>query len=568
MRHNIIIRGGEIVDGTGRDAIVGDIGISEGVVTDVGQVDGTATREIDARGMTVTPGFIDVHTHLDAQIGWDPLLTPVSSHGVTTALMGNCGVTFAPCRPSDRETLAGMMETVEDIPKNAILGGLPWDWEGYGEYLDSIERLCPAINVAGLVGHSAVRYYVMGDRAVKGQPTVEERRQMAEIVGKSIDAGAIGFSTNRLRIHKGPDGESIPGTFAKSEELEEIARIVSKRDGLLQTVGARPGMLGKLASSTEARILFSFGVFGPTRMAGKFWSGVFNRAASGGRDITMCTHVRPSGLVFGLQSNLPPVRGESWVRLKKLNLEDRLKAIHDDTTCAALIRDARQHRIIGLMMRRLYYMGTNPAPEYTQPAGENIAALAKRAGEHWSETFLRLSRESQGRGLFTLRMFSANLPGLGELIKNPNVLPGLGDAGAHVSQIMDAGWPSFMLSHWVREANHFSMGEAVRRMTSASARVMGLTDRGILAPGMRADVNVFDAGQVAECQPELVHDFPNGAPRFIQRGVGYRATLVNGQVSVENGEHTGIRAGEVLRHGAARRSSKSVVLTKRGCVEK
>ena len=556
MRHDVIIRGGDIVDGTGGDAYAGDIGISEGIVTDVGQVEGTATREIDARGMTVTPGFIDVHTHLDAQIGWDALLTPVSWHGVTTAMMGNCGVTFAPCRASDRNTLAGMMASVEDIPKEAILSGLPWDWESYGEYLDSIERLRPAINVAGLVGHSAVRYYVMGDRAVKGEPTIEERRQMAEIVAESIDAGAIGFSMNRLRIHKGPDGESIPGTFAKPEELEEIARVVSERDGLLQSVGARQGMLGKLASDTEARILFSSAVLGPTRMAGKFWNGVFNRAASGRRDITMCTHVRGSGLVFGLQSNLPPVRGSSWRRLKQLNLEDRLEAVRDDATCAALIGDARQHRLIGLMMRRMYYMGTNASPEYTQPAGENVAALAKRAGEHWSETFLRLSRESGGRGLFTLRMFSANLPGLGELITNPNVLPGLGDAGAHVSQIMDAGWPSFMLSYWVRETHHFSMGEAVRRMTSASARGMGLTDR-----GMRADVNVFDAAQVAECQPELVHDFPHGAPRFIQRAVGYRATLVNGQVSVENGEHTGIRAGQVLRHGAASASSQSVVLT-------
>ena len=240
MAHDIVIRGGQLVDGTGQGPSPGDVAISDGIITDVGSVDGSAKREIDARGMTVTPGFIDVHTHFDAQIGWDPLLTPVSWHGVTTAMMGNCGVTFAPCRPGDRETLAGMMETVEDIPKEAILGGLPWDWEDYGGYLDALERLAPAINVAGLVGHSAVRYYVMGDRAVKGQPSAEERKQMADVVAQSIDAGAIGFSTNRFKPHKGPDGESIPGTFAKRDELEEIGRVVAARGALLQAVGIPP----------------------------------------------------------------------------------------------------------------------------------------------------------------------------------------------------------------------------------------------------------------------------------------------------------------------------------------
>jgi len=551
MAHDIVIRGGQLVDGTGQGPSPGDVAISDGIITDVGSVDGSAKREIDARSMTVTPGFIDVHTHFDAQIGWDPLLTPVSWHGVTTAMMGNCGVTFAPCRPGDRETLAGMMETVEDIPKEAILGGLPWDWEDYGGYLDALERLAPAINVAGLVGHSAVRYYVMGDRAVKGQPSAEERKQMADVVAQSIDAGAIGFSTNRFKPHKGPDGESIPGTFAKRDELEEIGRVVAARGALLQAVGIPPKKMRELAAATNARALFSFGTFGPTPLAGRFFSKLLDRANPEGLDVTMCTHVRGSGFVLGMQSNLPPVKGAQWETLRSLDFEGRLKAIRDPETCAGLIDEARKQRRFSLLMRRLYYMGNGPAPEYTMPRGDNVAAMARKAKEHWSETFLRLSRESGGRGLFTLRLFSANLPALGNLIRNPKVLPGLGDAGAHVSQIMDAGWASFMLSYWVREAQHFSMGEAVRRMTSASARVMGLIDRGVLAPGMRADINVFDADRVAECQPELVHDFPNGAPRFIQRAVGYKATLVNGQVSLIDGEHTGVRAGQVLRHPKA-----------------
>lgn len=552
MAHDIVIRGGQVVDGTGGEARAADVAIRDGHITEVGRVDGIAKREIDARGMTVTPGFIDVHTHFDAQIGWDPMLTPVSWHGVTTAMMGNCGVTFAPCRPRDRDTLAGMMETVEDIPKEAILGGLPWDWEDYGGYLDALERLRPAINVAGLVGHSAVRYYVMGDRAVKGQPTAQERRQMADLVAQSIDAGAIGFSTNRFEPHKGPDGESIPGTFAKREELLEIGRVVAERDGLLQAVGIRPRGMRKLAAATKARALFSFGVFGPTELAGHWFSLLLDRANPEGNDVTMCTHVRASGFVLGMQSQLPPVKGRQWKALQAADFEGRMNMVRDPETCAALVAEARKQRRYSLVMRRAHYMGMGERPEYAMHRRENLAAMASQSGEHWSETFFRLARETNGKALFTLRLFSSNMPALAHLIRNPKTLPGLGDAGAHVSQIMDAGWASFMLSHWVREKRVFSIEEAVRRMTSASARVMGLNDRGVLAPGMRADVNVFDADEVAECHPEIVHDFPNGAPRFIQRSVGYKATLVNGEVSVIDGEHTGARAGQVLRHGSAR----------------
>ena len=226
MAHDIVIRNGDIVDGTGADPVPGDLAIDDGVISAVGNVEGKGNEEINAEGHVVTPGFVDLHTHLDAQIGWDPLMTPVSWHGVTTALMGNCGVTFAPCKPSDRDLLAGMMETVEDIPKHAILTGLPWTWEDYGGYLDAIDSLDPAVNVAGMVGHCAVRFYVMGERAVEEQATPEELSEMAKVVGHSIDGGAIGFSTNRYPPHKLPDGRSIPGTFADPNELVEIGKEV------------------------------------------------------------------------------------------------------------------------------------------------------------------------------------------------------------------------------------------------------------------------------------------------------------------------------------------------------
>jgi N-acyl-D-aspartate/D-glutamate deacylase len=298
------------------------------------------------------------------------------------------------------------METVEDIPKDVILGGLPWDWESFPEYLDFLERSRPALNVAGLIGHSTVRFYVMGERSVEEDASEEEIRQMAEIVGKAVEGGAVGFSTNRHEPHKMPDGRSIPGTFAAVEELEAIAQAVGPLGGMMQAVGADFKTLSAVADAADSR------------------------------------------------------------------------------------------------------------------------------------------------GLFIWRMFSTDLKEQADLFKSKNLLPSLGDVGAHVSQIMDAGWCSFMLSHWVRKAGVFSLAEAVRRMTSAPARVIGLADRGVLAPGMRADINVFDPDAVTELQPEVVHDFPGGTPRYIQRSKGYKATLVNGQVNMMDGESTGARAGRVLRHRA------------------
>ena len=553
MAHDIVIRGGQLVDGTGAEPVAGDLAIDDGRITAVGAVDGAGRQEIDAEGHLVTPGFVDIHTHLDAQIGWDPDLTPVSWHGVTTALMGNCGVTFAPCKPADRDLLAGMMETVEDIPKDAILGGLPWDWEGYGGYLDAIERLRPGLNVAGLVGHCAVRFYVMGERAVEEQATPDEKRQMAQLVAQSIDDGAVGFSTNRFPPHVLPDGRSIPGTYAEPEELLQIARVVGERDGLMQNVldfskfDFTTELLRDIATESGGRVLFSFGV-GPDPASGRSAAAYLDQLCEGGLDISAVSQPRGSGFIFGLQSMLP-AHGGAWSELRRLDLAGRLRAIHDADFCQRLVGDAKGDDIRAASAKTVFWMGDGESPKYTHDLDDNVEAMAAAAGEHWSETFLRLSRESEGKALFTFRMFNLNLDALRDLLRSERMYPSLGDAGAHVSQIMDAGWASFVLAYWVRETGLYSMGEAIRRLTSGPARIIGLRDRGTLAPGLRADVNVFDPEQVAECQPELVHDFPGGAPRFIQRSRGYKATLVNGQVSVSGGEHTGARAGSVLRHG-------------------
>jgi len=543
MPHDIVIRSGTIVDGTGNEPFRGDVGITDDRIAEIGKITTPGKREIDAEGLVVSPGFIDLHTHLDAQIGWDPDLTPISWHGVTTALMGNCGVTFAPCKPSDREFLAGMMESVEDIPRQAIMTGLPWTWEEYGDYLNTLDTLRPGINVAGLVGHSAVRYYVMGERSFAEQASDAEKKQMADIVGKAVDAGAIGFSTNRFAPHKAPDGRSIPGTFADASELVEIGKAVAARNGLMQAVGATGDVLKAIADQSKSRVLFSYGVGGDKGDGKKSAEGL-DRLCEG-RDLTAISQVKGTGFMFGLQCSLP-FRGESWERIRPLNLSDRLAAIRDPEFAGKLVAEGETRFPLG----HTYYIGNAETPDLTAPRNASVKDTLAKTGEKFVEYFLRLSRETNGRALFNYRLFCPDLDELGDLFAaTKNVLPSLGDAGAHVSQIIDADWATFTLKYWIKEKKVYSLAKGIQRMTSDGARVMGLTDRGVLAVGKRADVNVFDLDRVTQLQPEIVHNFPGGAPHFTQRARGYKATLVNGQINVWDDQSTGARAGRVLRHG-------------------
>ncbi len=578
MGHDVVIRGGTVIDGTGAKGFTADIAVDGDQITEIGKVTGKGQREIDANGLTVTPGFVDLHTHLDAQIAWDPQVTSISWHGVTTALLGNCGVTFAPCRPDDRVLLAEMMETVEDIPRRAILEGMPWNWESYGQYLDSIESMGPGINVCGMVGHCAIRYYVMGERAIdeasgdpKGwtearrrynsdslsdpegtglrRPTDDEIRKIAALAGQSIKEGAVGFSSNRIWSHQLPDGRAIPGTYAHGDELRAIAKEVGKYGGIMQTVFGMPTesrfddefqLLEDEARMTRG-VLFSSNV--ETGVAEQ--DAAVRKLLAQGLKVASVTVPRGGGGVGGLfTGNF--FRSAGWKALSEMDNPARLKAIRDPQQRRRLI-DEIKSRDDGRRTRNWFYMGNEDRPRYTHALNESLWDMARAAGEHPVETWLRLTDETHGKALFHMRGFNVDLDGVEELVKSDWVVPAQGDAGAHVGQMNDCGCSTFVLSHWVRDSGVLELADAVKRLTSFPASVLGLNDRGTLAVGKRADINVIDLANLAERQPNIVNDMPFGAARFIQRARGYRATLCNGQITLENDELTGDRAGRVLR---------------------
>ena len=554
MSCDLVIRDGLIVDGTGSEPFYGDIAIQNETIAEIGKASGKAKQEIDAEGALVTPGFIDLHTHFDAQAGWDPALTPISWHGVTTALIGNCGVTFAPCKPKDQKFLANMMESIEDIPEQAILNGLSWKWESYGEYLDEIEKLNPAINLAGLVGHCASRTYVMGERAVDEDPNKEEIEQIAQLVGQSIKEGAVGFSSNRLPGHVLPDGRAIPGTFAKREELGAISKAVGDNNGLLQYVlnyselDDEVSLIGEQGLLANAPVLFSAVFISGDAEHYSAYDSNISRMRDRGLDITGLTLPRSFGSLSSLENDvLPDRKSPAWRKLADMDFSERLRSLEDSAFRAQLTEEIKENKDFTNNARRWFWLGDQERPLYTQERNQSLEHMAREFDEHPGETWIRLMVETKGKTKFHARFGNFNISQLADFIRNDWVIPGLGDAGAHVSQIIDSGWPTFFLSHWCRDTEEFSIAQAIQKMTSAPARTLGLSDRGTLSKGARADINVIELDNLNEKQPQLVHDFPGGAPRFIQKASGYRATICNGSTILLNDELTGESGGQIIR---------------------
>lgn len=556
--HDYIIRGGTVVDGTGAAGVRADVAIDGDSITRIGDLSGVVARsEIDATGLTVTPGFIDLHTHLDAQIGWDPLMTSSSWQGVTTVLTGNCGVTFAPVAPQNHSYLAEMMESVEDIPRDAILNGIPWDWETFPEYLDSVQRMDPALNVVGLVGHCAIRYHVMGERSLTDEtPTPDELERIRAIAEESIAGGAVGFSTSRILLHKVPDGRYVPGTLAPLDEYLAIADGMNAAGGgVFQAV---PDFLTKFPSEIEllttmaekcGDVIFSTGVGNGEGKATEFWDGYLSKTRRDVGRITGLSMTRPSGSLMGIHQ-VPPVAGRKWREFMSLpTLDDKLAALKNTSTRATLIEEGKE-RGLWYDPQFIYPLGDGMVPDYSIEHGDSVAVHAERAGVHPIEWMVDRIIASSGRELFNVWFFNRNRAEMPTFFALDGILPSLGDAGAHAGQICDADSPTHYLSYWCRERRIADLPAAISKLTLQPAQILGLKNRGVLAEGNFADINVFDPASLNVGYPEYVNDFPNGKGRLRVGAHGYAVTMVNGTVVTTNGENTGARPGRVLREFA------------------
>jgi N-acyl-D-amino-acid deacylase len=558
LKYDLIIRGGSVVDGSGKPAVRADVAVNGDRIAAIGLLaDATADREIDATGKVVSPGFVDLHTHLDAQVGWDPYMTSSSWHGVTTVLMGNCGVTFAPVVEQDRSFLAEMMESVEDIPRQAILDGLPWDWETYPEYLDSVQRLRPALNVVGLVGHCAIRTQVMGERSLgDDDPTPDELGRMADIAEESVAGGAVGFSTSRILLHFVPDGRYVPGTLAKIKEYEAIADGMNRAGGgLFQSVndfGTKFEHEIELLRTMAGRagdVLFSGGAGDGDMRYVEYWDNFLNETASTVGRISSATQTRPGGTLMGLKQT-PPVKGKTWAAMMALpTVEERLAVLRDPVRRAELIEEGNR-KGTWYDPAKIYPLGLDELPNYNVDNPTSIATLAAAAGVTPVELIVDRLLQSEGREVYNAWFFNRNTKSMEAYLQLDGVVPGLGDAGAHAGQICDADSPTFYLSYWHRDRKVVSIETAVHQLTAKPAAVLGLIDRGTLTEGHFADINIFDPEALQTQYPEYVNDFPNGKGRFVIKSKGYAATIVNGKVVTEQGRHTGERPGRVIREFA------------------
>jgi N-acyl-D-amino-acid deacylase len=570
--HDIVIRGGDVVDGTGSPARRADVAVDDGRITEVGSVSGRGVRELDAEGRLVTPGFVDLHTHLDAQLFWDPAATSSCWHGVTTVVMGNCGVTFAPVRPNQERMLAEMMDSVEDIPAATIMAGLDWGWETYGDYLKALSTRPLGLNVGGLVGHCALRYYAMGERGIDQERAGEDDvATMSRLLAEAMDAGALGFSTSRSFMHTVPDGRPLPGTFAAPAELAAFAGVLAERGrGVVEVVpriGERDGperqnSVAELAwmeqVSRDSGRPLTFAITQSDRRPG-LWSWVMDEVAAArgrGADLRPQTSARGTAILYGLAGRTPYDGLPSWGALMALEPAERLAALADEGLRARLVEEAgpessRSDQSGPLAPKdpgKLYLLPPGGA-EYDVRAENSLAAEASRRGISPAAAFLAYSRETGGRGLLYYPVLNQDLDAVAGMLTTPDVVIGLGDAGAHVAMTMDAGQPSYVLKHWVRDTGLLSVEQAVHKLTFEGAQLFGLPGRGVLAPGAHADVNVVDLDGLWLDTPELVADLPLGAPRYVQRARGYDYTLVNGSVVLESDQLTDERPGHVVRSG-------------------
>jgi N-acyl-D-aspartate/D-glutamate deacylase len=566
MTYDLLIRNGTIVDGLGGEPYVGDVAVRDGVIEAVGAVNGeTAEREIDATGLLVTPGFVDLHTHYDGQAIWSDRLTPSSAHGVTTVVMGNCGVGFAPCRKEDHDVLVDVMAGVEDIPGVVMTDGLPWTWETFPEYMDALEAGKRDIDVAAYLPHSPLRVYVMGQRGADREPaTPEDLAKMRALAKEAIEIGALGFASSRLTIHKTESGSPIPSYDAAREEIEEIAKgVVDGGGGLLQFVpdipagGYQPVLqtVFDVAEDVGLPVTFTLVVANSGDPTWPDAITMVEKANAAGGDTTAQLLPRPIGLIIGLQlTGNPFVLYPSYREIAHLPLAERVAEMRKPEVRARILADKPGvgHPILYVAQAWDWIFPLGDNPNYEPDPSTSIAARARARGVSPMEEAYDRLLDDEGHAMLlvaTSNLENNSLDTVGKLLRRDDVVLGLGDGGAHYGMICDASYPTFLLAHWARDrtSGRFSVPEAIRELTSVPARVAGLADRGRIAVGYKADLNVIDHAALRLHKPVISYDLPAGGRRLDQTAEGYVATVVSGQVIAENGVPTDARPGKLVR---------------------
>ena len=553
---DIVIRGGLVVDGTGADGYVADLGIAGGKIAEIGKIAAKGTREIDAEGLAVTPGFIDGHTHMDAQVNWDPIGRNSCWHGVTSVVMGNCGFSVAPVRKGQQALVARNLERAEDISGPAMNAGMDWSWETFDQYLDKVDGLPKGINYSAYVGHSALRTYVMGERAFEEEASEDDLAAMKAELNRALDAGALGVSTSRSFAHETSDDRPVASRLASREEVTELVmEMKGRKDAVFElaheifmpgTEGA-DDYFGWLREMTvNSGVTTTFGLLGHT------WkqqlADVDATMAAGGTMVGQ-THSRGVSVVSSLRSTTPFDRLPVWSEFRKQPHEVQLAGLKDPATRDALVnavREGKYNRAIG---------AEAPPPDWNKffifdkplPPWRTLAEVSAETGKHPAEIVIDLSIASDLAAMFMQPLTWANDEDTVAVMRHPQCVMTFSDSGAHVSQIADSSIHTHLLGYFCREKQLLSLPEAIEMITSRAARAWGFAGRGVLRQGAVADINIFDPATIAPLMPEVVHDLPTGARRLSQRSVGIKATLVSGEVLIENGEHTGALPGRLLR---------------------
>lgn len=565
--HDLVIRGGTVVDGTGAPARSADVAIDGGIITAVGENIGPGKREIDAKGYLVTPGWVDIHTHYDGQVTWDTHLTPSGWNGVTTVVMGNCGVGFAPVKRGEEQFLIQLMEGVEDIPGAALAEGIKWCWESFPEYLDAIDKMPRAIDVGAQIPHGAVRAYVMGERGAKNEKAEpHEVAEMARLVREGLKAGALGFSTSRTILHRAVDGELVPGTTADREEVMGIGRVLGEvGHGVFEVAsdlapeGEELQWMSDLGKETGLPVSFACLQSPVDSTQWRRLLAACEKDAAEGGTLTPQVAQRPAGLLLGLESTFHPFAlHPAYAPYAAMAPDARRAELKKPEVRAAILASepdpAAMVGMTALIIAAHYMMfPLGDPPDYEPGPEKSVAAIAARTGQTPQEVIYDTMMENDGRGFIYMPLLGyadGDFEPLREMMMHPQAIFSLSDGGAHCGIICDASIPTFLLTHWVRDRSRgarLPLEEIVERQTRRTARFYGMKDRGVIAPGMKADVNVIDFERLHLHAPEMVRDLPANGRRLVQKVDGYRYTICGGEIIYDDGEPTGALPGKLVR---------------------